>query len=411
MALETVEDIIRALQEHPEWREPLLNALLTDQYRQLPSRADRLEEALARLAEESALTDRRLRELAEQAERRSDELRAALEEHRRETDRQIQEYRERTEKQIQEYRERTDRQIQEYREKADRQIQEIRASTEEYRQRAEQQIQEIRAETREYRERTERQIQEYREKADQQIQEIRASTEEYRQRAEQQIQEIRASTEEYRQRAEQQIQEIRASTEEYRQRAEQQIQEIRAETQELRRVHQELEDRTERRFQEVMSEMRSMSRRLDKVEKDLGEVKGYTLEQYYRNNAPAILGRYFRGLKVIDKGEYLQRMQERAPLTDEEWQQLVSADLLLTGKDWQSGADYLLCWEISWVIDSTDVERALQRAQILRRWEPNTEAVVAGKDITTKARQIATQNKVFLVLDTAVLNGKELSSG
>ncbi|GBC96192.1 hypothetical protein HRbin16_01994 [bacterium HR16] len=26
MALETVEDIIRALQEHPEWREPLLNA-------------------------------------------------------------------------------------------------------------------------------------------------------------------------------------------------------------------------------------------------------------------------------------------------------------------------------------------------------------------------------------------------
>ncbi len=371
MALETVEDIIRALQEHPEWREPLLNALLTDQYRQLPSRADRLEEALARLAEESALTDRRLRELAEQAERRSEELRAALEEHRRETDRQIQEYREKTERQIQEYRERTDRQIQE-----------IRASTEEYRQRAEQQIQEI-----------------------------RASTEEYRQRAEQQIQEIRASTEEYRQRAEQQIQEIRASTEEYRQRAEQQIQEIRAETQELRRVHQELDDRTERRFQEVMSEMRSMSRRLDRVEKDLGEVKGYTLEQYYRNNAPAILGRYFRGLKVIDKGEYLQRMQERAPLTDEEWQQLVSADLLLTGKDWQSGADYLLCWEISWVIDSTDVERALQRAQILRRWEPNTAAVVAGKDITTKARQIATQNKVFLVLDTAVLNGKELSSG
>jgi DNA repair exonuclease SbcCD ATPase subunit len=335
MALETVEDIIRALQEHPEWREPLLNALLTDQYRQLPSRADRLEEALARLAEESALTDRRLRELAEQAERRSEELRAALEEHRRETDRQIQEYREKTERQIQEYRERTDRQIQE----------------------------------------------------------------------------IRASTEEYRQRAEQQIQEIRASTEEYRQRAEQQIQEIRAETQELRRVHQELDDRTERRFQEVMSEMRSMSRRLDRVEKDLGEVKGYTLEQYYRNNAPAILGRYFRGLKVIDKGEYLQRMQERAPLTDEEWQQLVSADLLLTGKDWQSGADYLLCWEISWVIDSTDVERALQRAQILRRWEPNTAAVVAGKDITTKARQIATQNKVFLVLDTAVLNGKELSSG
>jgi len=38
MAPQTVEEIIHALQEHPEWREPLLNALLTDQYRQLPSR-------------------------------------------------------------------------------------------------------------------------------------------------------------------------------------------------------------------------------------------------------------------------------------------------------------------------------------------------------------------------------------
>jgi hypothetical protein len=36
MAPQTVEEIIHALQEHPEWREPLLNALLTDQYRQLP---------------------------------------------------------------------------------------------------------------------------------------------------------------------------------------------------------------------------------------------------------------------------------------------------------------------------------------------------------------------------------------
>ena len=74
MALETIEDIIRALQEHPEWREPLLNALLTDQYRQMPSRIDRIEEALARLIEQTADTDRRLRELAEQNERRFQEL-------------------------------------------------------------------------------------------------------------------------------------------------------------------------------------------------------------------------------------------------------------------------------------------------------------------------------------------------
>ncbi|MGQ9789230.1 MAG: hypothetical protein ACUVSV_01825 [Armatimonadota bacterium] len=57
MALENLQDIIRALQEHPEWREPLLEALLPERYKQLPERTDRLEEALIRLAEQSAETD------------------------------------------------------------------------------------------------------------------------------------------------------------------------------------------------------------------------------------------------------------------------------------------------------------------------------------------------------------------
>ncbi|MGQ9486415.1 MAG: hypothetical protein ACUVTY_00780 [Armatimonadota bacterium] len=57
MALENLQDIIRALQEHLEWREPLLEALLPERYKQLPERTDRLEEALIRLAEQSAETD------------------------------------------------------------------------------------------------------------------------------------------------------------------------------------------------------------------------------------------------------------------------------------------------------------------------------------------------------------------
>ncbi len=74
MALETVEDIIRALQEHPEWREPLLNALLTDQYRQLPSRADRLEEMLERLAAAQQVTQQTLQRFMEQTEQRFQQL-------------------------------------------------------------------------------------------------------------------------------------------------------------------------------------------------------------------------------------------------------------------------------------------------------------------------------------------------
>ncbi len=235
MTLETVEDIIRALQEHPEWRERLLNALLTDQYQQLPSRTDRLEEALARLAEESAKTDRRLQEWAQ---------------------------------------------------------------------------------------------------------------------------------------------------------------------------------RNEERFRDVLDGLHTLSetmrllvQRIDRWETDMGSVKGITLELFYRDNATSILGRHFQRLKIVDKGEYLQQVQEHQQLSDSDWRQLVSTDLLVRGVHRQSGKEYLMAWEVSWVVDSSDVERAAQRAEILRRWEPNTLPVVAGKGITAGAQEAA---QVRGVLDTVVVDGSGL---
>lgn len=238
MALETVADIIRALQEHPEWREPLLNALLTDQYRQLPPRTDRLEEALARLAEESAKTDRRLQEWAQ---------------------------------------------------------------------------------------------------------------------------------------------------------------------------------RNEERFRDVLDGLHTLSetmrllvQRIDRWETDVGSVKGITLELFYRDNATSILGRHFQRLKIVDKGEYLQQVQEHQQLSDSDWRQLVSTDLLVRGVHRQSGKEYLMVWEVSWVVDSSDVERAAQRAEILRRWEPNTLPVVAGKGITAGAQEAAQVRGVLVVLDTVVVDGSGL---
>jgi len=262
MALETVEDIIRALQEHPEWREPLLNALLTDRYRQLPSRADRLEEALARLAEESIRTDQKLRELAESLQRSKEEN--------------------------------------------DRAFAELRVS--------------------------------------------------------------------------------------------------------LQRSMEE----NDRAFQEMREHTKWMKEENDRIiqqmQQDTAELKGYHLEDYYRHHATAILGRYFRSLKVVDKGEYLQKLHEQSPIGDEEWKQLVSADLFLRGRYQPSGAEYVMAWEISWKIDRSDVQRAIQRAELLRRWESNTLPVVAGKDITQGARRMAQQSGVLVVLDTLVVDGANLAS-
>jgi len=50
--IQTMEDLIKVLEQNPEWREKLLQALLTDKFLQLPARVDRLEVAMTQLIEQ-----------------------------------------------------------------------------------------------------------------------------------------------------------------------------------------------------------------------------------------------------------------------------------------------------------------------------------------------------------------------
>jgi hypothetical protein len=302
MALHSVEDIIRALQEHPEWREPLLNALLTDQYRQLPTRADRLEEALARLAEESAKTDQRLAEMA-----------ARMEESRRETDQRLRELSEKT---------------------------------------------------------------------DQRLAEMAARMEESRRETDRRFAEMAARMEESRRQTDQRFAEMAARMEESRR-------------------------QTDQRFAEITSDLRALTETvrnlIRRFDSELGSVKGMTLEMLYRDNATTILGKHFRNLRLVDRGQYLQEMLDQHPITDNEWKQLVSSDVMVHGVHRLTGKEYLMVWEVSWVIDDHDVERAADRAQILRQWQANALPVVAGKALTASAHQAAQERGVLVILDSEVL--------
>jgi hypothetical protein len=51
ITIRTVEDLIRVLEEHPEWRERLLAVLLGQEFLQVPARLDRIEAVLERLVE------------------------------------------------------------------------------------------------------------------------------------------------------------------------------------------------------------------------------------------------------------------------------------------------------------------------------------------------------------------------
>ena len=376
--LHSVEDIIRALQEHPDWREPLLNALLTDQYRQLPTRADRLEEALARLAEESAKTDQRLAEMA-----------ARMEESRRETDQRLRELSEKTDQRLaemaarmEESRRETDQRLRELSEKTDQRLAEMAARMEESRRETDQRLREVS------------------EKTDQRLAEMAARMEESRRETDRRFAEMAARMEESRRETDRRFAEMAARMEESRRETDQRFAEMAARMEESRRE-------TDRRFAEITTDLRALTETvrnlIRRFDSELGSVKGMTLEMLYRDNATTILGKHFRNLRLVDRGQYLQEMLDQHPITDNEWKQLVSSDVMVQGVHRLTGKEYLMVWEVSWVIDDHDVERAADRAEILRQWQANALPVVAGKVLTASAHQAAQERGVLVILDSEVL--------
>ena len=80
MAFRTVEDIVRALREHPEWLEEVRRLILTEELLQLPVQFAQLSALVQQLAAQV----QRLVEQAERHEREMAELRREFHEHRQE---------------------------------------------------------------------------------------------------------------------------------------------------------------------------------------------------------------------------------------------------------------------------------------------------------------------------------------
>jgi len=305
MARETLEDIIRALQEHPEWRQPLLEALLPERYQQLPERTDRLEQALTRLAEE---TEKRFRQLAEQQEANN------------------------------------------------RQIESLTAKMS--------------------------QLAEHHRQIVARMDDLTARLEQLTAR----------------------VDELTARVNDLTARLEQLTARVDDLTARVNDLTARLEQLTAR-VDELTIRLDRLVERVDSIQKDVGELKGFHLESYYRANATAILGLFFRRLRVVDKGQMIDSLYDQRPLSKQEWEQILAIDLLVTGRRRTTDEEWLMVWEISWTVDESDVERALERAAVLRERGWNTLPVVAGKGVTGNARSLAESHGVLVVLDSFPIDG------
>ena len=256
-------------------------------------------------------------------------------------------------------------------------------------QRTEQRLEELAA----AQQRTEQQVRELaaaQQRTEQQVRELAAA----QQRTEQQVRELAAAQ----QRTEQQVRELAAA----QQRTEQQVRELAAAQQRTEQQVRELaaaQQRTEQRLEDLIAVQQRFEVRLERLENKMAQVDGRTLEQQYRERAPAYLGRLLRETRVIGPSQLQKEIEPY--LSDDELADAMLTDMVLSGQPRYQPqvGDIWLAVEISSAVDVEDVARAVRRAALLRRAGRPVIPMVAGERMTPDGEEEARRQKVAMLQD------------
>jgi hypothetical protein len=138
--------------------------------------------------------------------------------------------------------------------------------------------------------------------------------------------------------------------------------------------------------------------RLDTLTNDMVEVKGIVLELRYRDRAYAYFAPLIRRTRVLS-GDELDALLEGAiaqgQLSEAEADELLLADLLLRGRRRADNSAVYLVVEVSWKVDSYDVERSVRRAALMSRIGIPAVPAVAGREVLAEAANLADMLQVW----------------
>ena len=157
---------------------------------------------------------------------------------------------------------------------------------------------------------------------------------------------------------------------------------------------------TDRRFAEMAEAIRALTQRVSDLD---GLTRGWIHEDRYRTRS-----RRYRHLLLdphilsVEEREQLLREAEAAGrLTAEEAAELDESDVLVRGRSRATGGEAFLVVEVSAKVDTDDVERAVERAEILRKARPEAEVipVAAGPEIHPLAARAARDQGVWWLTD------------
>jgi putative membrane protein len=147
-----------------------------------------------------------------------------------------------------------------------------------------------------------------------------------------------------------------------------------------------------------------MQKRLTRVEADVADLKGMSMELMARKLLPGVLGKLVRKLRVYEPDEFYRVMEEVDLLSADDLAEVASADAFAHGQLRSNDTPRWFVVEASWGLGIKDVERAARRAAILTQNGAPAIGTVLGRRITADARKRAQQLGVLVVVNGATRN-------
>jgi hypothetical protein len=191
-----------------------------------------------------------------------------------------------------------------------------------------------------------------------------------------------------------------------------------------REVNQRFEE-IDRRFDEVDKKFEEVDKRLEKLEKgqeeikerqnkmeeilkrheiSIQELKGWQLEHKVFINICSYLGSYIgiRKCKIKDKSELLEELDEyveKGIISEEEENDVIELDLIVSGILKGTKEEVYVAIEISYKIGNYDIERVIRRKEILERvYKKKVIPLIIGKGISNKLKSKLKKLNVEFVL-------------
>jgi hypothetical protein len=166
-----------------------------------------------------------------------------------------------------------------------------------------------------------------------------------------------------------------------------------------------LEQRVDERFNQIDERFTQVDRSIQKLNDQVDALRGESLESRYRNHIGNFFGRVLRRVRVVEIRTIEEELETR--LTDEAFEALLNLDVLATGKvkHHLNRPNVWVAIEISATINTNDVTRARQRADILCSIGYPTVAVVGGEACALDAITLAQQTNVVVIQDGGTMTG------